>query len=215
MVELANVKTIWFFAAKNYLPEKAVLDFWQVIEEKYQSEDRTYHNFKHIDFCLKHLKTAEHLLIENFQIVQMAVILHEICHNPTRGSSEENCAEYVKNLFRKFLGKHDGFSKMICQLILATDQKRASTGILEERIMHDLELMVFTLPFDKLIKLENDYRSEYWQKPLCIYSFRRSEILANILENKPILRTPLFFEKYENSVAGNMQKLIETLKKNI
>jgi len=207
-----DVKKIWLNSACNFMNEDQAKNAWLLIQSKYDSPERSYHNLDHVALGLWFLeKVADRC--EEIHLVRVAYILHEVAHDAFAGDSEKCCVEFVKRNFGKVFS--DSVLARICQFILATDPAKNETNSLAEQLMHDLEFVVYALPYEQLLREEQKYREEYFFKIKTCYYLRRLEKLEKFLKQPLIFRCPYLAMDYEKIARKNIGRLVEYLTGNM
>lgn len=92
--ELINFKKIFKEISEKYLENKkdATKLLNQVIR-KYSSQDRHYHNLKHLFFMINAWKINKHLL-KDPDAIFYAIIYHDIIYKPKRKDNESKSADF-------------------------------------------------------------------------------------------------------------------------
>lgn len=204
---------------------KIDIDKMASIVSIYNSPDRHYHNFEHINHCLSKLKefflynsSNQFLKLSSsdkkklWRIVYMAILYHDIIYNPFDDLNELNSAEFF--LKEKFTWLNETDINAIYDCIMLTSKHLSDFDskdlTLYEALMLDIDLSGFYDSFrdDSLL-----IRREYFFIEGKQYYTNRKKFLEKLLNKDRIYYTDYFFNKCEIKARENIKKQIAETEK--
>ena len=97
----SNVKSSWNDLVSQFSNDLNLIDnYYEIIEKKYKSSNRYYHNLDHINLMLSEIDTLENR-IEDYNSVLFAIWFHDIIYDPLNADNEERSAECAKEFLIK------------------------------------------------------------------------------------------------------------------
>jgi predicted metal-dependent HD superfamily phosphohydrolase len=181
--------------------EEAVPCFKRIMKH-YSAPQRYYHSVLHLILCLEEFEQAAHL-IENPEIVKLALFYHDAIYDFRKSNNEEKSAELADNELFK-LGVPAQERKMISNLILVTKHTSMPKEVSQKLIM-DVDLAILGSP-DKVYEMyQHAVRQEYAWLDDTTFKQGRSKLLQSFLNRPSIYQTAFFKEKYELQARQNLQ----------
>jgi len=178
---------------------------YQKLSALYMSPNRSYHNFDHIEACLKELDSHEPE-IDN-RCLELAIWFHDSIYDPSRKDNEEKSAEFAKKVVG---GVGQRGVDLIESLILITKHD-SMPKTLEEKLMIDIDLSILGQPYEVFQKYDEGIRLEYNFVPQKEYLMGRILLLKSFLSKANIFHTYFFKELYEKQAKQNLHKKIDEL----
>ncbi len=175
--------------------EEILSGLYDFLVKTYSVKGRYYHNLKHIHKCLLeffNFKSGfDDSVFGNSQAIFFALWLHDIVYVPGSDLNEDQSAMVAEAIL---VTKHDRLPK--------TD---------EEKLITDIDLSVFALPWPSFLKSREDVFKEYSG----LYSKReftigQKKFLKEFLDRKKIYHTPYFHNSLEERARENLSRLINS-----
>ncbi|MFW9972282.1 MAG: hypothetical protein ACFFDF_19005 [Candidatus Odinarchaeota archaeon] len=222
------MKSLWKDLVSKYSND---LDFieklYKIIEKRYISSNRAYHNLDHINLLLSEVKRFKNR-IDDYDSVLFAIWFHDIIYNPQRENNEERSAKYAKRFLVKInyektriqkvqdlIEKLDGewIRKGEKEFILRTKDHSIRNGTEDKdiKLFLDLDLLILGMKREEFIKYAKNIRKEYEFVPDDIYNKERKKILNKYLNSQFIYKTKKFRELYEKQARRNIKFEIDNL----
>lgn len=184
--------------------------FMEDIIAQYSTPDRHYHNITHIKELLVHYLKIRHLLTKPSE-VYLAVIFHDICHNPQISGNEENSARYAYKYLQTHLSSSNVDLDIVERLIQLTAHHDQELGHLthDEELFLDMDMAIFASHYERLMEYEKQIYQEYAFISREQYRTGRVAFLQKLLQKKVIYRSTYFQTRYESQARENMQILCD------
>ena len=184
------MKNLWKDLVSKYSNDLDLIEhFYGIIEKKYSSSNRHYHNLNHINIMLSEVKRFENR-INDYDSVSLAIWFHDIIYNPQRGDNEERSVEYAKEFLVKINYEKSRIHK-IEELILRTKNHTNQNGNenYDFKVFLDLDLLILGMEKERYIKYAKNIRKEYVFVPDEVYFRERKKILNQFLNSHNIYMT--------------------------
>jgi predicted metal-dependent HD superfamily phosphohydrolase len=165
----------------------------------YNSLDRWYHDYDHVEFCLKQVKLYSHLVSDE-EAVRTALFFHDVIYVPGYEANELESAAWAIDYLDK-IGASARMGQRVHELIMDTTHKteaRTSDG----RLVQDIDL----LGFAKLDWRETSegIRWEFRSVPGEIYWPERLKVLR-YFAGRRLYYTEELYEKYEDQAKAKIE----------
>lgn len=210
-----NLKNRWEQFASQIEANKNIDLVWSWIESAYNEENRFYHNFNHIEQCLKEFDLFSHLREDRFKlIIEFAIWFHDIIYNTKSNTNELDSAELAKNAFGVLeVGQEFKYQMMqeIANYILNTTHKGNSYNF-SQQLFLDIDLSILGQTANVFDEYESNIRKEYEWVPIKIYKEKRIEILQKFIGKPSIFMTTQLCEKYEKQARDNIFNSLKMLR---
>jgi len=195
-----------------------IVDFVDYYVGNYYSEFfRDYHNGEnHIYPMLEVFDDEIRKLCKDPDIVEFAWWYHDLIYVPGSPNCEEVSAARARYDALQ-LGFEEGKANLIQYLVLATDHSKDIKNIHlnDEKIIHDLDLVIFASEHERYDEYVKQIRKEYFFVLEYEFAKGRLKILENIIERDYIFYHEYFRKKYEKKARNNLKNEIEFLKNRI
>ncbi|TXG86306.1 MAG: hypothetical protein E6R13_00725 [Spirochaetes bacterium] len=160
---------------ETYRIKYGIFDDLQHIESYYNGKGRFYHNMEHLDEVLCEVEKFKDLHTdEEYQILVMTAIYHDIIYDPKAKDNEEKSAEMVK-----VCSGEEHILKQVQELILFTKYQRNPETELEDTFMC-CDMAIFEKPFEQQLVFEKKIQKEFAWVPLSVYVPERINVLDKI-----------------------------------
>ncbi|SEG81167.1 HD domain-containing protein [Marinobacterium lutimaris] len=179
------------------------------LEKQYRHAERYYHDFSHIDECLKWLDLYADT-VEDADAVELSIWFHDACYLPTPIGHEERSAQ----LFARMVGegmaaeRREKIVRMIGYTTHTTPPQSA-----EEALMVDIDMASFARPWHQyLVDTVHCRLERHWLTDL---EFCESQIgfLQRMLERPSFYYSEAFQQHHEQDARNNMLRMIDLLQK--
>ncbi len=196
------------YTADDRLKEKLL----QEIERKYGGSGRHYHTLTHIHglICLAE-QYRQHL--QQKEVVEFAILYHDIIYNVWRKDNEERSAILACKRLDE-LGIPAGQVQAVKVFIEATASHTLGPGIPFEqdaKFFLDFDLSVLGAEWPEYFAYTGQVRKEYHIYPDMLYRAGRRKFLQNSLGAAAIFHTTIFRDQYEARARQNMEKELQLL----
>lgn len=179
---------------------------WREIATHYSSKDRHYHNLKHLENMLQELEEVKQDVREMDSIL-FSIFYHDIIYKATKSDNEYQSAL----LFKKRISQTNFKQIEYCfQQIEATKAHDLSEDS-DTNLLIDIDLSILGQNWEVYETYCQQIRQEYRIYPNFMYRKGRKKVLAKMLEQNQIYKTPYFIERYESFARVNMRRELEQL----
>jgi len=170
--------------------------------DKYSEPQRSYHTLEHVDYCLAQLDHARHLA-EDPDSIELAIWFHDAVYDPRADDNELRSAE----LFDSLLGPHLPHERAarVHRLIRDTEHPNEPEDN-DARLMVDIDLSSFGLPWDEFMRDTDAIRSELAHVPEPQFSAGKRRFLNGLLSRSSIYLTAHFRERLEAQARSNIER---------
>jgi predicted metal-dependent HD superfamily phosphohydrolase len=186
---------------------QGVLAF-QSLSEFYNEPHRQYHNLGHIDRCLWAFDRAVQVA-DNPDAIELGLWFHDIIYTVGASDNEWRSAE----LFQRWSdGDPDlSFRTQVHDLIMATTHRAIPCGH-DQRLIVDIDLCGFGLPWDEFVKDSQRIRAEFSGMSDDHYFNNLLKFLELLLNRSSLFVSDYFHLRYEQCARANAQRLAADLR---
>ncbi len=221
-----NLEANYFFRqevrrnSQIFIPQELTFQndsqFLEDISKIYHSPERSYHNATHINELLIHYLKVKHLL-KNPAEVYLAIIFHDIRHDPKIPSNEDTSAQLAKEYLKKNLTSSNINIDIVLHLIQLTahhDQELYDLNY-DEQLFLDMDMSILAVHRERLLEYERQIYQEY-SIIFTDLQYRKGRIafLKKLLEKNTIYHSIYFKSRYESIARENIQYLCEFVQQN-
>lgn len=188
-------------------PEADAGELFRILVDRYSELQRSYHTLEHIGHCLTQLDSARHLA-EDPDGIELSIWFHDAVYDPEADDNELRSAE----LFDSLLGPHLSQERAahIHRLIRVTEHPSEPEDI-DARLMVDIDLSSFALPWDEFMRDTNAIRSELAHIPEPQFDDSKRRFLNGLLSRSSIYLTAHFRQRLEEQARSNIKRHIQDL----
>ncbi|WP_417503038.1 N-methyl-D-aspartate receptor NMDAR2C subunit [Marinobacter sp.] len=186
-------------------PKDLAANAYKRLRAHYAEPHRAYHNFQHIDACLRHLDSVRDQLT-SFHVIEMAIWYHDVIYDTHKNDNEAQSANYAFETLAK-LNISEENRNLVHKLIMATKHPSIPDS-LEERYLLDIDLSILGTSSEIFDVYEKQIREEYQWVPEIIYKEGRSKVLQAFLDQPAIYHTEIFFRERETLARRNLERVI-------
>lgn len=183
-------------------------ELFQNITTLYAEGQRAYHNLSHIHSML-YLTQEFNDLIEQPDMLQLAIWYHDIIYDPARKDNELKSAKYAKDVLSTYLDE-----SMLTALQALINSTAKHQPLIPHPVNHwllDLDLAVLASNRSTYEAYKAAIRQEYIMYPKFLYRPGRKKVLKQFLERDQIYFTELFQTRYETIARDNLEWELSTL----
>lgn len=173
--------------------------------EAYSEADRFYHNWNHIEACLKALQNAGELTA----LHAIALFYHDCIYDTRRSDNEEQSADFMTRELRA-VDVPEHHISTIRRLILATRHK-ALPESRDEQLMVDVDLSILGPDPVTYCRYVEAIRQEYGWVDDASFAAGRGDFLNKLQARENIYSTDLFRSLWEVGARGNIQRELKQL----
>lgn len=185
-----------------------IVHMYFYICDLYYQPHRAYHNFKHIDQCLREFDQAKHLAVDPYA-VEAAIWFHDLIYLPLDKDNEEKSAKVA---YDKMCCTPADFNQKVFNHIMATKHKVLPVDP-DSQLLVDIDLSILGQSQDKFDEYERRIRQEYYWVSEDVFTSGRSGILMSFLERPAIYSTSFFKDRYEEQARENITRSLAQLSK--
>lgn len=180
----------------------------------YSSQERKYHNLKHINECLDELDLArEQGLVKHPVIMEMALTHHDALYDTKRKDNEEKSAALLF-LNLKSMGFFKWARKIGYGYVMAT-KHNVIPGDEGARIVVDIDLSILGKSWERYEEYMRAIRQEYKWVEEKAFREGRAKVMQGFLDRERVYLTDFFREKYERQARDNVKREIELLNSSV
>jgi predicted metal-dependent HD superfamily phosphohydrolase len=179
------------------------------IAEEYQAENRSYHNFEHIENLLSFLKERESE-IRDLNSIKLAVWLHDVVYDTKANDNEEQSSQYAQNYLEQ-LGIPAEIISRVVALIMATVKHEAIENDSDSAIFLDADLAILGSGEENYDKYAAKIRKEYAWVSDEQYSAGRIKVLESFLQRPRIYFTEEAGKELGQQARKNIEREITRL----
>jgi len=184
------------------------------IVRAYAEPQRKYHTMGHIEHCLRQLDLARASLGPliglpegGAEAVELAIWFHDVIYDPDASDNEPRSAELFVSIADGVLAPETVPS--VDRMIMAT-MHVGMPGADDERLMVDVDLSSFGMPWDKFYRDSIDVRAEMSHLSESRFAIGHARFLKGLLERESIYSTDFFRDLYEARARENITSYIST-----
>jgi len=142
------------------------------IMEHYNRSDRHYHNWQHIEECIREFVRVKQFA-QNPDAVEMAIYFHDVIYNTKNADSEDNSAIFFENLAQgaSFDFRHEVYGLIKGTKWLGNEYPIQWTPDL--KLLHDIDFGIFASTTERFKEYDDQIRKEYSYVPDEIFKQHR------------------------------------------
>ncbi len=177
----------------------------RMLKWRYTEPSRAYHNWNHVEHCLRMFKTLRHLA-KDPETIEWAILFHDAWYV---AGSEDN-EEMSAGLARACLD--EPMNEEAARLIMLTAHHQPQDDDIDGQIVCDCDLAVLAYPPDMFDQYEVLIREEYDFVPEEDFRRGRAAFIEGLLARESIFRTEQFRREFEAKARENLKRSLERLK---
>ena len=202
--------------ARHNIHSSTVETWWEVLVERYNEPQRSYHTMEHLFELHAHLEKVRDRLCD-VEAVGMTLFFHDVVYAPKAHDNEEQSAQ----LFREFVESEKYRSTFppvlvdnIVQYIMHTKNHLNCPSSSSSDVLYflDMDLAILGSDRERYAKYMSQIRQEYIHVSLPDYQKGRTKVLEKFLEAKYLFKTDFFREQYEEVARHNLKWEISVLR---
>ena len=175
------------------------------LQKLYQGGERFYHGAEHIIQCLEKLDEAEEECGRHPE-VELATWFHDAVYVAGNSDNERKSAEWFRDRANGYLT--DQCIQHVCDLITITEHRNQPQTD-TEKLMVDVDLSSFSLPFDQFLRDGSNIRKEFKAYSDEKFVAGQRNFLTSLISRSSIFSTEYFFQHYEPRARDNINRLLE------
>lgn len=179
------------------------------IAEEYQAENRSYHNFEHIENLLSFLNERKQK-IRDLNGVKLAAWFHDVVYDTKSSDNEEQSAQYAQNYLEQ-LGIPEEIIAHVVALIRSTAKHEAIENDSDSAIFLDADLAILGASEENYDKYAAKIRKEYDWVSDEEYKAGRIKVLESFLNRPTIYFTEEAGKELEQQARKNIEREIARL----
>jgi len=204
------LKEKWNVLLSKYTSnEDLIKSSWQEIYQYYTQKNRAYHNLTHIQSMLHEAQKNE-TLIEDKEVLQFSIWLHDIIYNSLKKDNEEQSAVVAKRILGQTSLSKERIDRCYQQILLTIKHEPLSTSSMDEKLLIDFDLEILSRDWESYQIYCQQIQKEYWMYPAFLYKKGRKKAMGHFLNRPTIYQTAIYQQK-EAQARANIQREIEEL----
>jgi len=173
----------------------------------YTAPYRRYHNFDHIQDCLRLVDEVASLLVDR-DAVEFGLWFHDAIYDTGVTTNEWRSAELFLELSA---GAPFVFRNRVCGHILATRHMETARGN-DRCFLVDIDLSGFGAPWEEFMRNGTLLREESADQPDARYHAGQVFCLSALQRRRHFFRTDYFRDRYEAIARANLERLLAQLR---
>jgi predicted metal-dependent HD superfamily phosphohydrolase len=206
---LARFRSLWSRQQSNVFDGSQIV--YQQLLNAYNESHRVYHNLTHIHRCLA-LFDQVSALFENPDAVELAIWFHDVIYKIEDSQNEQFSANLFMTLTDGLFNNE--FRDTVYQHIMATRHNTSPITNSDTKLMVDIDLSSFGLPWDEFLNDNKSVRAELNHIPDEDYNRKQMSFQLSLLNQPSFFKSDYFNEHYEAQARSNIAKLFELIKDN-
>ncbi len=182
--------------------------YWNELRERYLEGGRFYHNLIHIANVYKALTPVKNE-IEDWEVLVLAVLYHDIVYDVTQQDNEEQSAIWAERVMHS-LNIEPKRIERCKRHILATKGHSISEDS-DTNWFTDSDLAILGAESETYNRYCCQIRQEYAVYPDAVYNEGRAKVLKSFLQKPHLFKTPEFQNQYEKQGRVNMERELAAL----
>lgn len=185
----------------------------KTLKGRYAEPQRHYHTWDHITALLEHFGSIASDLNDP-EATLWALYWHDAVYDPSRSDNEDVSADLLLTEAEGLLNKASLMRAV--RIIRATKQHIVPDEISgsdrhDLQLFLDIDLSILGASESVFETYENNIRKEYAFVPEAVYFQARSTILAGFLKRDRLYFSDYFYNKWERTARGNLERSIARL----
>lgn len=183
-------------------------NYWTELRERYREGGRFYHNLIHIANVYKAL-TKEKNKIEDWEVLVLAVLYHDIVYDVSRNDNEEQSAVWAERVMLSLKINPHRIERCKAH-ILATKTHIVSSDP-DTNLFTDADLSILGMDPSTYSVYAAQVREEYSIYDDAIYNVGRAKVLSSFLAKPTIYKTTIFQQQFEQQARINIKSELDRL----
>lgn len=171
----------------------------------YLGDDRFYHDTEHIRQCLEKLDEAVDECGRHPE-VELATWFHDAVYHAGSPDNESKSADWFRDRSENYL--EENTIEHVSNLITITEHRNQPQTDLE-KLMVDVDLSSFSLPFDQFLRDGSNVRKEFKAYSDEKFVAGQRSFLTGLIGRSSIFSTDYFHQHYEKKARDNINKLLK------
>ncbi|RAJ06641.1 putative metal-dependent HD superfamily phosphohydrolase [Chitinophaga skermanii] len=206
---MENLQLIFTRLMGQYTEDQKLIEkYYSLIEKKYNSSKRHYHNLEHLSNLFAVLAPCRSLIIST-EAVDFAIFYHDIFYNVSRKDNELKSAQFARKQLVP-LGIPGVTIELISAHIEATQTHIRSTNN-DTNLFTDADLSILGSNPGTYLQYTKSIRKEYNIYPEILYKPGRKKVVEHFLAMPRIFKTPYFYEHFESPARENLLSELHSL----
>jgi predicted metal-dependent HD superfamily phosphohydrolase len=185
------------------------LELSKKIAEECQAENRSYHNFEHIENLLSFLNKRKREIID-LDGIKLATWFHDVVYDTEAKDNEEKSAQYAQNYLEQLSIPKEIIAHVVA-LIRATTKHEAIENDYDSAIFLDADLAILGSSEENYDKYTAKIRKEYAWVSDEEYKAGRIKVLEGFLKRPKIYFTEGAGKELEQQARANIEREIARL----
>ena len=176
-------------------------DIHQKLVKAYNEPGRFYHKLEHIECCLGLFEDVKDIA-DNADALALSIWFHDAIYEPGAADNEQRSADWFmdesKNIF------DDGLRDIVYALVMATLHCNAEIKDHDTRLMIDIDLSSFGMPWPIFLRDSENVRKELPHLTDAEFYPKQCAFSQRLLEKSRFFQSDYFYEHYETQARQNL-----------
>lgn len=173
----------------------------QQLIQAYNKPGRFYHTLKHIECCLGFLEDIKDIA-NNPDALALSIWFHDAIYEPGANDNEQRSADWfmdeTQNIF------DDGLRDIVYAHIMATLHLNEEVKDHDSRLMIDIDLSSFGMPWPTFLRDSENVRKESPQLTDAEFYPKQCEFSQGLLKKSRFFQSDYFYKHYEAQARQNL-----------
>lgn len=203
------VKTSFYNTATKTCNTPSIIDgCWKVIERNYQSDNRHYHSFTHVEYMLDILLKIRHEF-PDFDAVVFATIYHDIIYDAQSSNNEVNSSTIADEHLTLLQVKSETI-KITSDMIIATKHHNKTNKKAIDLFL-DADMAILGSNWYTFEAYNKQVRDEYSMYSDEDFNHGRKHFIQSLLQRESIFISEYFQSQFEKQAQSNCKRLLNCL----
>jgi predicted metal-dependent HD superfamily phosphohydrolase len=178
---------------------------------RYADASRGYHDLTHLDEVLRNVDELADAA-RDADVVRLAAWFHDAVYDPTAADNEERSAELARQVLSG-LRVEDARVDEVVRLVRLTAGHEAAADDPDGAVLCDADLAILAAEPGRYAQYAAGVRAEHVQVPDRDFAAGRAAVLRDLLDHRPLFRTPTARAEWEQAARANIRAELDRLER--
>lgn len=211
LTDFSGFQTLWQRNLKTGAKDNSQA-IHQQLTRAYNEPGRYYHTLAHIECCLGLFEDIKEIA-NNADALALSIWFHDAIYEPGGNDNEQRSADWfmdeTKNTF------DDGLRDIVYAHIMATLHCNAEIKDHDTRMMVDIDLSSFGMPWPVFVRDSENVRKELPHLTNAEFYPKQCAFSQRLLEKPRFFQSEYFFEHYEAQARRNITEYYHHIEKKL
>ena len=184
----------------------------QQLVQAYEEPGRFYHTIKHIQCCLRLLEDVEDMA-GNADALALSIWFHDAIYQPGASDNEQRSADWFMTETQGVFG--DDFRNIVYGHIIATLHCNSEIKDHDSRLMIDIDLSSFGMPWSVFLRDSENVRKEFPQLSDDEFYPKQCAFSQSLLGKSHFFQSDYFYRHYEDQARLNLADYYHYIEKKL